>query len=153
MELKGLWEVVRKNRLLFLLGVAGLVLLLFVGRGTKEADAAPSPLLQCESYRAALEEELASLCGNVRGVGRVRVFLTLASTELALYEKNVSGDSETLASVGGEGLLVAYEMPRVRGVTVVCEGGGDPVVKAELYALLSAALSLRATQIHVAPIA
>lgn len=153
MELKGLWEVVRKNRLLFFLGVAGLLLLLFAGRGTQEADAAPSPIEACESYRASLEEELSSLCGSVRGVGRVRVFLTLASTEIALYEKNVSGESETLASVGGEGLLIAYETPRVQGVTVVCEGGSDPTVRAELYALLSATLSLRTTQIHVAPIA
>lgn len=153
MELKGIWELVRKNRLLFLLGVAGLVLLLFVGRGTEKATDARSPTEACESYRAALEEELTSLCGSVRGVGRVRVFLTLASTEIALYEKNVSGESETLATVGGEGLLVAYETPRVRGVTVVCEGGSDPSVKAELYALLSATLSLRTTQIHVAPIA
>lgn len=153
MELKGILAVFRKNRLLFLLGIVGLLLLLFVGRGTRDAPDAPSPVDACADYRASLAAELSELCGTVRGVGRVRVFLTLDTTEIAVYEKNVSGDSETLATVGGESVLLTYQMPTVAGVTVVCEGADDPAVRAELYALLRASLALRTTQIHVAPIA
>lgn len=152
MELKGLLAVFRKNRILFLLGALGLILLLFVGRGARDAPKTASPTEACESYRTSLEAELSSLCADVRGVGRVRVFLTLDTTEIAVYEKNVSGDSETLATVGGDGVLLAYQMPRIAGVSVVCEGADDPTVRAELYALLRASLALRTREIHVAPL-
>ncbi len=150
---KRLLEIFRQNRLLLLLGAAGLLLLLFSGFGERE-EATPtlSPVAAAEEYRASLTEELTALCQQVKGVGRARVFVTLASTEIAIYEKNQSGESETVASVGGEALLLAYRLPEVQGVTVVCEGGENAAAVRELYALLRTALGLDTTQIHVAPL-
>lgn len=151
MELKKIFSVIGKNRFLFLLGAVGLVLLLFTGMPDKESES-PSPLETCEAYRVALENEIADTCRAVKGVGEARVLLTLATTEIAVYEKNQSGESETVAAAGGNALLLAYRMPEIAGVSVVCTGGGDPAVKQELTALLGKALDLNSTAIHIAPL-
>lgn len=150
LELKKIFSVIRKNRLLFLLGILGLGLLLFTGTPAKQTEAV-SPLSACESYRAALEDKIADTCRTVKGVGEVKVLLTLATTEIAVYEKNQSADSETVAKSGSDAILLAYRMPEIAGISVVCHGGDDPTVKQELTSLLSKALDLNSTQIHIAP--
>lgn len=151
-EIKKVWAVVQKNRLLFLLGVLGLVLLVFTGLSPEKATEAPTPAALAEEYRQALREEVRAACAAVEGVGDLRVLLTLASGEIAVYEKNKSGENETVALSGGEGLLLAYRTPEVLGVAVVCEGGANPTVKAELTALLRATLGVDTRAIHIAPL-
>lgn len=152
MALKKLLSRLSGNKLLFLLGAVGMVLLLFSGMGgAKKEDTAP-PMAWAEEYRAQLEEELTALCMQVEGVGQARVFLTLASSEIAVYEKNQSGTGEVLATSGGDAVLLAYRPPEIAGVTVVCRGGGSAAVKRELTNLLSTALAVGASQIHIAPL-
>ena len=133
------------------MGALGLALLAFTG-GFAQKEVESDAIDLCEEYRSTLTEEVRSACAAVRGVGEVRVFLTLASGEIALYEKNVSGESESVALSGGEALLLAHRTPEVLGVAVICEGGGSATVKAELTALLRATLDLDTRAIHIAPL-
>lgn len=151
MELKRIFSVIAKNRLLFLLGALGLLLLLFTGVSPEKGKTV-HPLEAAEEYRQALEEEITAVCGSVKGTGEVRVLLTLATTEIAVYEKNQSGESETVALSGGDGMLLSYRMPEIAGVSVVCKGGADPTVRQELTALLCKALDLSAAAVHIAPL-
>lgn len=151
MEIKRIFSIIKKNRLLFLLGALGLMLLLFTSLPNEKSKTV-SPLEAGEAYRAALESDVTDICRAVKGVGEVKVLLTLATTEIAVYEKNESAESETVALVGGDALLLAYRMPEIAGVSVVCTGGGDPAVKQELTALLCKALDLNTTAIHIAPL-
>ena len=152
-ELKKLVALIKGNRILFLLGAAGLLLLLIGGiwRGTAKEPARASPVSDCEAYRAGLEATLEEACAEIRGVGRVSITLTLASSEITVYETNESGTGHSVAVVGGEALPIAYRFPEVMGVAVVCTGGADPTVQRELYNFLGAVLGLSTTQIHVAP--
>ena len=154
-EWKKILSVIKGNRLLFLLGAVGLVLLLVGGVWTKKSTDSPrsSAVEDGEDYRATLEETLESAVSQIRGVGRASVTLTLASSEIAVYEKNTSGSGETVATAGGEALLLAYRVPEITGVAVVCTGGADPAVQKELYDFLGALLGLDTTEIHVAPMA
>ena len=77
LELKRIFSVISKNRILFLLGAVGLLLLLFSGTSA-ERTPDTDPLAAAEKYRAALEAEIADVCTCVKGVGDVRVLLTLA---------------------------------------------------------------------------
>lgn len=149
MEIKKILSVITKNRFLFLLGALGLILLLFTGIPSKET-APIDPLAAAESYRLSLEKEIADACSAVKGVGEARVLLTLATTEIAVYEKNQTAESESVALAGGDALLLAYRMPEIAGVSVICRGGGDLTIKAELTALLCKALDLDTTAIHIA---
>ena len=153
-EIKGVLSVIKKNKLLFLLGGLGLLLLLFgstltKSEGAKEKEA---PVDLCTAYREELEASLASACAEIRGVGRTKVVLTLATTEIAVYEKNYTGENETVASAGGDALLLAYRMPEITGVAVLCEGGDDIIVKEELYSFFRAVLGLTTREIHISPL-
>ena len=151
MELKRIFKIIAKNRMLFLLGAIGLLFLLFSGVST-EKTLDTHPLDAAEKYRLALEAEVTAICESVKGVGSARVLLTLATTEIAVYEKNQSGENETVALEGGSGILLAYQMPRIAGVSVVCAGGDDARVKQELTALLCRSLDLSTTAVHIAPL-
>lgn len=150
-EIKKIWSVIQKNRFLFLLGALGLVLLVFTGVFPEKEATVKAPDL-AEEYRIRLTEEVRAACAAVRGVGDVRVFLTLASGEIAVYEKNKNGENESVALSGGEGLLLAYRTPEILGVAVICDGGDSPTVKAELTALLRATLGVDTRSIHIAPL-
>ena len=149
LKIKDILHRIQGNRLLFLLGALGILLLLFSGESKTEEIRPPTE--QAEAYRVSLEERLTALCTEIEGVGTASVFLTLSSTEIAVYEKNLSGENETVASSGGEGLLIAYRMPEIQGVTVVCDGGSDPTVQKELFGALKHLLGIGGDQIHIAP--
>ena len=150
MELKHILTVIAKNRLLFFLGALGIVILLFGGTNTAQEEKI-SPIQSADAYRVSLEASLTDACRAVKGVGDVKLFLTLETSEIAVYEKNTGAESETLASVGGEGVLLTYRMPKVAGVAVICEGGENARVQYELSCLLCTALALDSTAVHIAP--
>ena len=108
MELKHILSVIAKNRLLFFLGALGIVILLFGGTNTAQEEKI-SPIQSADAYRVSLEASLTDACRAVKGVGDVKLFLTLETSEIAVYEKNTGAESETLASVGGEGVLAYLE--------------------------------------------
>ncbi len=135
---------------LLLLAALGLLLLLW-GSGGKADKTEPKAagLSETEAYRQALCEEVRQMCESVSGVSSVSVLLTLREGETALYATNKTESGESVASLGGEALLLGYAMPRVEGVAVVFQGGGDIAVQAELTALLSAALGIPSSRIHI----
>ena len=135
-NMKGKWT-------LLLLGILGLVLLLF-GGGVLSAE--EETRTDSEDYRTALSAEVTALCREVRGVGEVTVLLTLEAGESYSYAENSSGGYIT---AGGSGLLLESRPPRVAGVAVVCDGGRDPAVREELSALLSAALGIGTHKIKI----
>ena len=134
-NMKGKWT-------LALLGVLGLALLL-LGGGTSTEEEATA--LGTEDYRAALTAEVRALCAEVRGVGEVSVLLTLEAGESHIYAENERG----YVTAGGEGLLIESRPPRVAGVAVVCEGGGDPAVRETLSEMLAAALGIGVHRVKV----
>jgi stage III sporulation protein AG len=139
------------KRWLLLLGALGLCLLLLGGGVGSTKTQSASPVADAEAYRVGLEASVKALCEAVDGVGEATVLITLSETECAVYEKNKTASGESVASSGGDALLVGYKMPSLAGVAVVCDGGGSVTVQNELTSLLSAALSLPSTRIHIAP--
>ena len=117
-----------------LLLAAGL-LLLFSGGGLFGArNETTEPGNDPAAYRLALERELSTLCAEVKGVGRVSVMITLAEGERTAY----SGSK-----------VSSVTPPAVLGAAIVCDGGGDPTVKAELTRLVSALLGIGSNRVTV----
>ncbi len=145
--LKGKWAML-------LLLVLAIVCLLYGSTVTqkKSENAATRDAGAAQEYRKELEEELASLLGEVKGVGRVRVFLTLFACEEYVYAENESASGKNYATVGGDALLLSVRMPKVAGVAVLCDGASDPEVRASLVNLLSAALDIPSHHIAVSPL-
>ena len=159
------------KRALVLLCAAALLLLAIVGadlhtgkKAKSQAEAAPAP--------AAQESDEARLCAlleSIRGAGKTRVMLTYSEGEKTVYacaadsENEQSGASfrsrekrDPVLLKGGDGqsgLVERTLSPVVQGVAVVCEGAGDPAVRARIVAAISALFSLGANHIIVAEMA
>lgn len=138
-------------------GIVGLFLLLggnrlFSGVGGEHETATeslpPTPgqvyEVSLDAYRQALEARIASICAQVAGAGEVRVIVSLEGGFEYVYatdEKNAgSGSSRVYVTVGsGSGKTLVFlteKAPTIRGIGIVCSGGGDPGVRKELTSLL-----------------
>ena len=150
-------------RLLLVLGALGVGMIVLSEMFPKEKNVATTtPKLTAEEYTAALEERLTAMVERIEGVGRCRVMITLengvkyvyAGEEKAGRDHKTQGDTESQAddsetSVilvqtdgGYEGLLVTELQPTVKGVVVVCEGGGDAAVQTRVKEALTAVLNV-----------
>ncbi len=125
----------RKKPLPILLALLGILLLVLGGisaKGSGDGEAVETD--GNAAYRRTLERELTALLGEIRGVGKLEVMVTLETGEKHTY----SGSK-----------LTQSEMPRVCGVAVVCAGGGKESVRAEIVSLLSSLLGIGTHRIHV----
>ena len=149
----------KKALLLAAVFVIGVLLFALSGTGggssEKKSDNAYARISAMESE---LEQRAVKLLSGVKGVGRVRVLVTLDRLEEAVYAENrtcgADGRSETdyvIVEKNGEktGLTVYVSAPAVRGVAVSCEGGGSARVRQEVVELLSAAFGIGAARIRV----
>ncbi len=120
----------KKKNIVLLYGIVMIgVLFLAFGRPAegKKEEAAPK-----ENETAVLEEVLR----NMAGVGRVRVALTYDTGTEIVPLTDTDGDEKSVVLLGsGKEARVAAQkeiMPRVRGVLVVAEGGGEKRVRADI---------------------
>ena len=110
----------------------GVFLLIYASSGAKNESADVQNDL--ESYGTALEARLEALCSQIEGVGRAEVMLTFESGALSEYKGSTQ---------------IGTSPPKVLGVTVLCTGGGDAEIRAELTGMLSALLGVGASRISV----
>jgi len=108
-------------------------------------------------YKKALEEEIEALCGTVSGVGYVNAVTFFDEVGGSIYAQNTqSGQSQEKSEyvIIGSGqnshaLYIGESLPRLSGIGVTCNTGGDITKRNELVALLSAAYGLPMTRIYV----
>ena len=109
------------------------------------------------AYAREVEERIAALCSNIKGVENAKVVVTLSGGYNAVYAQNsqssASGYRNEFVLTGSGSseapLLVGYSVPQISGVGVVCKGGGDPSVRQELISLISATLGVSSNKIYV----
>ena len=158
------------TRLVLIVGCVGMALILLSeilpsSKGENEMASHRAT----EAYVEQLEQRLNQAVKSIRGVGSCRVMITLengveyvyASEEKAGSDYSAEGDrlsqtDDSESSVilvqteaGYEGLLVTELQPTVKGVLVVCEGGGDPAVQARVTEALTAVLNITAKRVCV----
>ncbi len=166
----------RNNALLALM--AGILLLaagnsLFPSEKKEQAEAPPAEESE-ESHsnkkEADLEQRMAQILSRIEGAGNVEVMLTFSMAEqkvVAQEEKReesrgeesgrVSESLRTETSVvmleDGRGsfspLVLSEASPKVEGVVIVAEGGGNPAVCASLNSAAQALLDVPAHKIAV----
>ena len=144
--LKGKWPIL-------ILALVGLILLLVGGGNASSGEGASEYdyMTEAEEYRRRIESDVTELCSKIKGVGGVSaVMVTLESGDRYVWAENVgSGGSTDLVISNKSGILVERQMPKVRGVTVVCVGGGNVSVRLELTKAISSALGISSGRIHV----
>ena len=156
LRLKDLVQKENRARLAVLLGAAAMLLLLLSELFTpSEKPAAASTAPADESaYRQQLEQQLSDLITQVEGAGRTTVMITLESGEETIYALDtLSGQTQQQQTHvlldDGTALAQTVCAPRVCGVAVVCEGGGDVRVAVRITELVGALLDVPSNRICV----
>ena len=153
----------KRVRLLLWVGVIGILLIgaseLVAPSESKDETAVT---LTAEQVERALEERITTLLRQVEGVGACRVMVTLESGSRAVYA------ADTTSSIGADGssafheqylkvdtangpvgLLLTQLQPTVKGVAVVCDGGGDATVQQRVMQVVSTAFHVSERRVCV----
>lgn len=154
----------KKAMLIILLGLSGMLLILFSSSSEEKREY--EPVSTESSYNQnEIERNLTELIESIKGAGDTKVMITYETAEETVYatdEEEKSDDTDTnlkkeyiiIENDSGEtGLKVKLVYPKVRGVAVICEGGGDPIVEEKIYSLISALFDISTNKISVAPMA
>ncbi|MBR1811021.1 MAG: stage III sporulation protein AG [Clostridia bacterium] len=163
----GMLQFVKQKRKLIAVGIGILgILLLFLSEmiGTT-AEKKQTGTVAADTASAAadrLEKKLVSLISAVDGAGKTVVMVTLDSAGEEFYAEDAEVRSETgertteyteerkYVLIDSGGLKLKTAEPQIRGVAVVCEGGGSSTVKREITEIVRAALGISRDKIYVA---
>lgn len=167
--------------LLGLAGMALILISQFTGGDSKPDSSqinTATAEFTSEQYIAKMEEKLTGLITGIEGVGKAQVMVTLESGVEYIYaqeeKRNVdkTQDPGTAEAVGKtyqkenieqkyilvdtngkkQALVKTLLEPKIQGVVIVCEGGGDPLVQQNLTHVLTTALHIPSTRVCVVKI-
>ncbi len=155
-----------------LIGIALICLSSFIGGGKSSENKVPSDdSITAEEYRVQLEDSIGEIVKSITGSKSVKVVITLESGIKYSYadikegvsadktESNSKSTSSELkqtyitvktADGGEQALLVTAEMPEVRGVAIVCEGGDDEQINEKIQNAVTAALNITSKRVYIA---
>lgn len=136
-------ELLKSEKALKIILIAGAVLILFTafggvfsGGGKKQENSVSSAQRISEQERG-LEERLCAILSEIDGVGEVRVMVTLGTSEQMQYGRNSD-------------MLLSVTAPEVRGVIVVCEGGGRADVCEKVVNAVTGVFGINSLRVSVA---
>lgn len=163
----------KKTNFLFLIGLIGIVLI-FASSIFAPKDNNTKPTKENEQseqeYILNLEKKLSTILKKTQGVGEVEIMITLESSTSYIYAQDEQNDTEIqnsqsqiqsqkstyqnehviIENSGDEKPLVETSItPEIKGVAVVCSGGGDILVIKRVTDLISALLALPTNRICV----
>ncbi len=154
---RALRDSLGRYRLVWVVILAGLVLLLLPAGGEKEETSTP-PETAAVFDLEATERRLAEALSRIDGAGEVTVLLTVRDGPRRLLAENTQGGdgerrSEPVVLARGSGLqetvTVQERGPGYQGALLVCAGGDDPQVRLRLTQAVSALTGLGADKIAI----
>jgi len=156
---KKVQDVLVKYRYAILVLAVGVALMLFPGRSSQQPVTEEIVPKQTEEVSTA--EELTQILSQIKGVGKVRVMLTVLTGEVTVYqydEDTRQGDNgslrhETVIITDSDrnetGLVQQVVPPVFRGALVVCEGADHPSVCLAVVDAVSKVTGLGSDRISV----
>ena len=144
-----------RARLALVLGCIAMALILLSELFPAKAPAAPQAVSPEEgTYKTQLEQQLTELIEQVQGAGKTTVMLTLETGEETIYALDTqSGQMQEQQThvllEDGSALAETIYQPQIRGVAVLCDGGGDVRVAARITEMVGALLDLPSNRICV----
>ena len=153
---KALRDSLGRYRLVWVVILAGLVLLLLPSGEKRQEAAVPAETASFDLPET--ERRLAETLSRIEGAGEVTVMLTVQdSPRKVLAQNRQDGETdereETVVLSRGSGtqetVTVQEVYPGYRGALLVCAGGDDPQVRLELTRAVSALTGLGADKISI----
>lgn len=159
-----------RRKIITVTGALGLLLIFlsgFIHSGAPPGDTedtAPAAAQSdtAEDYRKMLERELGEIVSSIDGAGSVRIMITMDTTTEDIYAvdrsagETTAGGEQSSASRSEENeyviirgkdgseqvVLKKQRMPEIRGVLVVCDGGGSSVTREKITSAVAGALGI-----------
>ncbi len=133
--------------------VVGVMLVVMSDFKVEKSESAPTEKEQdfdFEKYESELEKKLANRLNALQGVSLCDVTLILESSFNAEYAKDESGDILICENDGVKAPVIKVTYPpSVKGVSVVCKGGGNAQTQMQISEMLSALLGVPKNKIWV----
>ena len=176
MEISKIFRPENRKKILLVAGIAAMVLiglsvLIPSNKDTPQTAAAENADEETARYEEKLRERVLAIVSQIDGVGDAHVSLTLDSGIEYVYAKeekqdtdmqdDTTGGTTTRASSAAKLNIVEDEigrktalirktlLPAVRGVVIVCDGGGDPLVVSAVTEAVKTALGINTSQVYV----
>lgn len=179
---KSFFQDDKKVKILSAVLIAGIVLIalseFWPSSGkTKEKEDSVSDTMTMQEYTQKLEDNIREIVGSIRGVGNLKVLVTLESSEETIYAQETktsvdstqdamseNGKTQLKESTEQKYLLVEGEdgtkqalvkttkEPEVKGIVIVCEGGDSTTVKSEVINAVTTALDISSSRVCVTKI-
>ena len=170
--LKKYIEKLKNPRVLVTIGIIGIALIFLSSIGTNDEKTAKAVEdFSAEEYKEELEKDITRLVKSISGSRRVTVVITLESSINYNYADTVeeSGESKndntntaekselkqgyiTVKNADGseQAILVSKQMPEIRGVAIVCEGGDTPALNEKIQNAVTSALNITSKRVFIA---
>ncbi len=155
----------QKTAIMIILFITGLMLLLLPT--SKEENNRSLELVNSYDYKTSLEKQLSDMLSEVKGVGKVKVMITLKgeNSRTIAYNENKSvstTESSTREDVSKDAILIREdaksvpytlneEYPEVAGVLVVTSGAEDSLIKSYIISAVRSTLGVSANNITILP--
>lgn len=161
----------KQLRFLVALGLIGAALLIFAnGIGTEQNKSENEQVSYSASTQQTdeIQNRLEEILSQIEGVGRVSILITYEDSGRNIYvmegsyeeerretsseTSEKSSQNESVVTGGGtdkEPLLETFVTPAIKGVVVVCDGGGDDIIRERIINTVATALQIRTSRIYV----
>ena len=149
----------KKYRYAILILVVGAALMLIPGRSAASPQTNTEPTPQAE--QTTITQELTQILGQISGVGKVQVMLTVASGEMTVYQYDENSNAGENGSIRKDtviitdsdrnesGLIQQVIPAKYLGAVIVCDGADHPAVCLAVVDAVSKVTGLGADRICV----
>ncbi len=154
----------RRIKIIVTVGIIGVILLVVSSAAqNKTPDKKSESIADIDytSYCSKLEEELKEVISSIDGVGKCEIMITLENSSENVYatDNEIRSDSASSSSrdeyvlIDSNGVqqpvLIKEYYPKVQGVSVVCSGGDNSKVKAEITDTVTSLFNISANRVSV----
>lgn len=177
-QIKAYLKTDKGRRMIIIIGIAGMALILLSSilprQPSNETAAQTQQNVSNSQYEQLLEQRLIKLISGINGAGKTNVLVTLENGEENIYavnkedsqdiseqwtdsgQKNQDNSKENRQDIviieqdGDEQPVITTTVePRVKGVVVVCQGGGIATVKSKISQAVTTALNISSDRVCV----
>ncbi len=151
----------KKALLTVFLGLLGIILIFFSDNSHEDKAKEEVSSYSHSEYISQQERRVEKLISEIKGVGNASVMITYESGFETVYARDIDEQNEServrysseiiVVDSGNDetGITVRENYPKVRGVAVVCIGGGNASVRSEITAIITALFDISSNCVSV----